>query len=86
MFRLNWKFVFIFNKTHLISDKTTFIWQPYTKIRRACLFTHIMYRKVLLSSFHNGKVEYCETSDSGDIEENASALFFYSDIIYLLSI
>ena len=35
-----------------------------------------MYRKVLLSSFHNGKVEYCTTSGSGDIEENASAIFF----------
>ena len=31
-----------------------------------------MYRKVLLSSFHNGKVEYCTTSGSGDIEENAT--------------
>ena len=34
-----------------------------------------MYRKVLLSSFHNGKVEYCTTLGSGDIEENASAFF-----------
>ena len=34
-----------------------------------------MYGKVSLSSFHNGKVEYCTTSGSGDIEENASALF-----------
>ena len=34
-----------------------------------------MYRKVLLSSFHNGKVEYCTISGSGDIEENASAVF-----------
>ena len=40
-----------------------------------------MYRKVSLSSFHNGKVEYCTTSGSGDIEENASAIFFYSDFI-----
>ena len=38
-----------------------------------------MYRKVSLSSFHNGKVEYCITSGSGDIEENSSAIFFYSD-------
>ena len=38
-----------------------------------------MYRKVSLSSFHNGKVEYCATSGSGDIEENASALTFYPD-------
>ena len=35
-----------------------------------------MYRKVSLSSFHNGKVEYCTTSGSGDIEENASPVFF----------
>ena len=35
-----------------------------------------MYRKVSLSSFHNGKVEYCAIFGSGDIEENASALFF----------
>ena len=34
-----------------------------------------MYRKVSLSSFHNGK-EYCTTSGFGDIEENASAVFF----------
>ena len=40
-----------------------------------------MYRKVLLSSFHNGKVKYCAISGSGDIEENASAIFFYSDFI-----
>ena len=38
-----------------------------------------MYRKVSLSSFHNGKVEYCAISGSGDIEENASVIFFYSD-------
>ena len=38
-----------------------------------------MYRKVSLSSFHNGKVEYCVIFGSGDIEENASAIFFYSD-------
>ena len=41
-----------------------------------------MYRKVSLSSFHNGKVEYCAISGSGDIEENASAIFFYSDFTY----
>ena len=35
-----------------------------------------MYKKVLLSSFCNGKVEYCTTSGSGDIEENASPVFF----------
>ena len=35
-----------------------------------------MYRKVLLSSFHNGKVEYCAMFGSGDIEENASVIFF----------
>ena len=34
-----------------------------------------MYRKVSLSSFHNGKVKYCATSGSGDIEENASPFF-----------
>ena len=38
-----------------------------------------MYRKVSLSSFHNGKVEYCAIFGSGDIEENASVFFFYSD-------
>ena len=38
-----------------------------------------MYRKVSLSSFHNGKVEYCAIFGSGDIEENASVIFFYSD-------
>ena len=35
-----------------------------------------MYRKVLLSSFHNGKVEYCAISGSGDIKENACVIFF----------
>ena len=35
-----------------------------------------MYRKVSLSSFHNGKVEYCAMFGSGDIEENASVIFF----------
>ena len=35
-----------------------------------------MYKKVSLSSFHNDKVEYCTTFGSGDIEENASAIFF----------
>ena len=35
-----------------------------------------MCRKVSLSSFHNGKVEYFTTSGSGDIEENASAFSF----------
>ena len=35
-----------------------------------------MYRKVTLSPFHNGKVEYCTISGSRDIEENASANFF----------
>ena len=43
-----------------------------------------MYRKVLLSSFHNGKVEYCTTSGSGDIEENASAIFFTQTLFRLL--
>ena len=41
-----------------------------------------MYRKVSLSSFHNGKVEYCATSGSGEIEENASPIFIYSDFTY----
>ena len=41
-----------------------------------------MYRKVSLSSFHNGKVEYCAILGSGDIEENASVIFFYSDFIW----
>ena len=45
IFQLNWKFLFIFNRTHLISDKTIFIWQLYTKIRPACLFTHTVYIK-----------------------------------------
>ena len=45
-----------------------------------------MYRKVSLSSFHNGKVEYCAISGSGDIEENASVIFFYSDFISLKNI
>ena len=40
-----------------------------------------IYRKVTLSPFHNGKVEYCTISGSRDIEENASANFFYSDFI-----
>ena len=35
----------------------------------------------MLSSFHNSKVEYCTTSGCGDIEENASAIVFYSDFI-----
>ena len=35
-----------------------------------------MYRKVSLSSFHNGKAEYCAIFGSGDIEENASVIFF----------
>ena len=38
-----------------------------------------MYRKVSLSSFHNGEVEYFAISGSRDIEENASVIFFYSD-------
>ena len=42
-----------------------------------------MYRKVSLSSFCNGKVDYCTTSGSGDIKENASPVFFYSDFIYV---
>ena len=41
-----------------------------------------MYRKVSLSSFHNGKVEYCAIFGSGDIEENASVIFFYSDFTF----
>ena len=45
-----------------------------------------MYRKVSLSSFHNGKVEYCAISGSGDIEENASVIFFYSDFRTILSL
>ena len=45
-----------------------------------------MYRKVSLSSFHNGKVEYCAIFGSGDIEENASVIFFYSDFRCNLSI
>ena len=35
-----------------------------------------MYRKVWLSSFQNGKVEYYAISGSGDIKENASVIFF----------
>ena len=38
-----------------------------------------MYRKVSLSSFYNGKVEYRAISGSGDIKENAGVIFFYSD-------
>ena len=38
-----------------------------------------MYKNVSLSPFHNGKVEYCAIFGSGDIEENASVIFFYSD-------
>ena len=45
-----------------------------------------MYRKVSLSSFHNGKVEYCATSGSGDIEENASAIFFTQTLCKVFSI
>ena len=51
-----------------------------------------MYRKVSLSSFHNGKVEYRAISGSGDIEENASAIFFtqtlptYIDDVIILTI
>ena len=41
-----------------------------------------MYKNVSLSPFHNGKVEYCTTSGFGDIEENASAGFFYSEFIF----
>ena len=41
-----------------------------------------MYKNVSLSPFHNGKVEYCTTSGFGDIEENASAVFFYSEFIF----
>ena len=41
-----------------------------------------MYRKVSLSSFHNGKVEYCAISGSGDIEENASAIFFTQTLLF----
>ena len=44
-----------------------------------------MYRKVSLSSFHNGKVEYCAIFGSGDIEENASVIFFYSDFRFQLN-
>ena len=40
-----------------------------------------MYRKVSLSSFHNGKVEYCTTSGSGDIEENASPFFLPQSLV-----
>ena len=40
-----------------------------------------MYRKVSLSSFHNGKVEYCATFGSEDIEENASAIFFTQTLV-----
>ena len=35
-----------------------------------------MYRKISLFSFHNGKVEYCTIFGSGDIEQNASVIFF----------
>ena len=44
-----------------------------------------MYRKVLLSSFHNGKVEYCTTSGTGDIEENARPFFLLRLYLYLLT-
>ena len=40
-----------------------------------------MYRKVSLSSFHNGKVKYFTTFGTGDIEENASALFFTQTLL-----
>ena len=40
-----------------------------------------MYRKVSLSSFHNGKVEYCAIFGSGDIEENASVIFFTQTLV-----
>ena len=43
-----------------------------------------MYRKVSLSSFHNGKVEYCAIFGSGDIEENASVIFFTQTLFYLV--
>ena len=43
-----------------------------------------MYRKVSLSSFHNGKVEKCTTSCSGDIEENASAVFFTQTLLSIV--
>ena len=45
-----------------------------------------MYRKVSLSSFHNGKVEYCAIFGSGDIDENASAIFFTQTLSIYLSI
>ena len=41
-----------------------------------------MYRKVSLSSFHKGKVEYFATSGSGDIEENASPIFFTQTLAF----
>ena len=42
-----------------------------------------MYRKVSLSSFHNDKAEYCAIFGSGDIEENASAIFFTQTLLLL---
>ena len=41
-----------------------------------------MYRKVWLSPFHNGKVEYFIISGSGDIEENASAISFTQTLLF----
>ena len=34
-----------------------------------------------MSSFHNGKVEYCAISGPGDIKENASVIFLLLRII-----
>ena len=35
-----------------------------------------------MSSFHNGKVEYCAIFGSGDIEENASVIFFTQTLVF----
>ena len=43
-----------------------------------------MYSKVSLSSFHNGKIEYCMTSGSGDIEKNASVLFLLKTLFQVI--
>ena len=40
-----------------------------------------MYGKVLLSSFHSGKIEPCTTSSSRDINWYVSCIFFWQNLV-----
>ena len=40
-----------------------------------------MYGKVLLSSFHSGKIEPCTTSSSRDINWYVSCIFFWQTLV-----